>query len=308
MIKITLLHACLFTLFTTVVLMAICIPPASAARFENEQISLDVEPGRTYFVPINLTVSQGEPGGTFTLKVAGFGQSPFDGTYMGIAPEEDTGPYTARPFISLEKDGCTLMPGGRATITAEIALPADVRDGGRYALIMAYDAASPSSTSTAQPVATIPVFLSIKGGNVSETGVITGLEYTTYTDGESARIVTWFQNTGNHHIYGAVNKVTLIDAHGSILSSQTTVPLVVALLPGPEVQFNVSIENGIPDTAYKLITRVERGDGSLLAEQEEILKATTAIPEPTRSPGFGIGIALIAISVGLWISHPSRRR
>jgi hypothetical protein len=165
-----------------------------------------------------------------------------------------------------------------------------------------------SNLSAAEPVLTIPVFLDIRGGNDTETGVITGLEYTTYMEGGPARIVTGFQNTGNHYFSGMIGNVTVTDNKGSILAQETTAPFEPELIPGQEVRFEVSIANGILDTAYKMTARVERPDGSLLAEQEELLQDAAVTPRPTSSPGFGICAALLAIVIGiLWSSSAEKR-
>jgi hypothetical protein len=292
--------------------MTLTVLPVSAVKVGSDRIALDVEPGMTYTAPIALSVTPEEPADSFAIVVAGFGQSPFDGTYTGLDPAADTSPYSARTFITLEKTSVYVEAGGRAGINATIAVPADARDGGRYAVILVYQAESVSSPPAESAVAVIPVFLNIKGGNTTGTGEITALEYTITKPGNTVQIATWFQNTGNYHFYGAVNNVTITDSHGTVVTRAITTPFELALIPGQEVRFSVSVESGLPDAGYILTSRMEQQDGTLLAEQKESLPGGEAGAETLASqsltprgtydrrvPGFGMGIAMLAILIGI---------
>lgn len=304
--------------FIAIFIAMIMVPPAASVKVDGARIALDVKPGMTYETPIALSLSPGDSGDSFALVVAGFGQSPFDGTYMGLDPGEDTSPWSARPFITLENTVVSLEPGGRADTSATVAVPAEACDGGRYALILVYLVASLSGQTAPAPVAVIPVFLSIQGGNITESGEITALEITTREAGEPLQISTYFQNSGNHHFYGAVNTVSITDPKGAVVARAETLPFEKALIPGQEVRFSVSIDESLPEKEYVLISRMETQDGTLLAEQQEFLEGIEgtdeeketiphATPLARKSPGLCIGIALLAltlVSVGrVWLKR-----
>lgn len=295
------------TAFALVIVMTLTVLPVSAANGEGTPITIDVTPGTSSIVPINLSIPSGEPGNSFTLTIAGLGQLPLDGTYTGIDPAEDAGPYSARPFIALEKTSVTMNAGERTAIDMTITVPPDARDGGRYAIILV----NRTGSVPGQTVAAIPIFLSITEGNDTETGEITALEFTTTGPGDAVQIATWFTNTGNHHFTGAVNTVTIADSNGTVVARAATPPSVQALIPGQEIRFNVSIETDLPDAVYTLTSRMEKQDGSLLAEQRESLPGRDEVAEESpvsesstpsntpaeRSPGFGVLATVVGIIV-----------
>lgn len=293
--------------FIVILIAAVIVLPVASIKVEGARIALDVEPGMMYREPIVFSLDPSDPADSFALVVAGFGQSPFDGTYIGLDPGEDTSPWSARTFITLENTVISLEPDGRAATSATITVPAEARDGGMYALILVYQVASLSDQALPAPVAVIPVFLSLKGGNITESGEITALEITTRESGEPLQISTYFQNTGNHHFYEAVNTVTITDHGGVVVAHAQTSPFEKALVPGQEVRFVVSIDEHLPDEEYVLTSRMETQDGTLLAEQQELFEGSEgtdeeeetippATPLARKSPGFGIGIALLALA------------
>jgi len=293
--------------FALVIVMTLTVLPVSAANGEGAPITLDLAPGTSSIVPVDLSIPSGEPGNSFTLAVAGLGQSPLDGTYTVIYPAEDTGPYSARPFIALEKTSVSMNAGENTAIDLTITVPPDARDGGRYAIILV----NRTGSVQGQTMATVPVFLSITGGNNTETGEITALEFTTTEPGDAVQIATWFTNTGNHHFTGAVNTVTITDSHGTMVARAATPPSEQALIPGQEIRFNVSIGADLPDAVYTLTSRMEKQDGSLLAEQIESLPGRDEVEEespalestvpsgtPAESvPGFGVLATVVGIIV-----------
>lgn len=289
--------------FIVFAISAFFIVPALGVDVDRPVISLEVDTGMTYKVPITLSIPHEEPGDIYSLDVSGLGQSPFDGAYIGLDAGEDTGPYTARPFITLDNASVSIKAGEKAVVTALIAVPADALDGGRYALIEAYAA---SASTAAGPAVAIPVFLVVRGGNDTPLGQITGLEYTTYTTGEPSRIATYFINTGALHISSAVDNVTLYDNRGRAIAHATASPLTV--IPGQEVRFEVSVPGNMTASAYRVTTRVEGADGTPIAEREEYLGEAT--PQPTGSSASGALAALAAVAFGLALAargHAGKR-
>jgi len=288
--------------------------PALALKVEGARIALDVEPGKTYTSPIGISIKPEESGGTFAIDVMGFGQSPADGTSISLDAAGDTSPYTARPFITIDRSTVTLEPGGRADVTATITVPADAKDGGRYAIILVHPAASTSGAPAAFATAVaIPVVLTVKGGSITETGEISALVPAAAEVGKPFTVETTFRNSGNYHFSGAKNNVTITDTGGKVIANAGTEPFSRAIVPGNSVEFSCPIENGLPQGTYQLTSRIEKQDGKLLAEKKATLQVGNPAPvqatTPPKNPipGFGALITIMGIACALFGALRTRK-
>lgn len=265
-----------------ILILALSVLPVAGFTIKPATIVLDVEPGTLYRIPVMLSAGVNDPEETLTLAVLGLGQSPPDGSYTGLESLQDTGPYTARPFTSTNTSTLHLTPGAETGFMVTFAIPEETQDGGRYAAIAIRSSTTGLPATT--PEVLVPVFLTLPGGNSSGTGEITGLDFSTAESGMGLGIGTTFRNTGNHHITGAVNNVTITDVSGKVVAHASTTPLDPALIPGQEVRFKVSIESDLPDPSFTLTSRIEKQDGSLLAEQKESLPGTEREEEEGLEP------------------------
>jgi hypothetical protein len=301
--------ACALALAVFLLVAILATMPVSALKVEGARISMDVEPGKTYTSPIAISIKSDEGESDFAIDVMGFGQSPEDGTYIALDPVQDTGSYTARTLITINPSTVHLKPGERAEVTATITIPPGTRDGGRYAIILVHPSASASGAPAAFATAVaIPVFLTLKSGTVTESGEISAFEPFSAEAGKSFRIITLFRNTGNYHYYGVVNNVTIIDSLGNSVAAATTEPFSRAIVPSQSVKFSNTFDSGLPQGAYRVTSRVEKQDGTLLDEKSEVLQigqapiSATQTPVPT-APGYGILIVIggIVAAFGLFI-------
>ena len=291
-----------------ILVMTALTVPAAALKVEGARIALDVEPGRTYTSPIGISISPEEPEGTFAIEVMGFGQSLADGTYMALDAAADTSPYSARPFITIDRPTVAMKPGERADVTATIAVPPGTRDGGRYAIILVHRAASASGAPAAFATAVaIPVFLTVKTGTVTEAGQISAVEPPVAEVGKPFAVTTTFRNSGNYHYYGAVSRVEIADSQGTVVASATTEPFVRAIVPGQSVTFSNAIASGLPQGTYEVSARITKQDGKLLAERMTTLQVgnpvpvqATAAPPKNPIPGFGALIAVLGLACALF--------
>lgn len=289
---------------------AVLAAPAAALRVEGARIALDVEPGKTYTAPIGISLRADEPGGDFAVDVLGFGQSPADGTYVGLEAANDTSPYTARPFIAIQGSPVRLEAGGRTTLNATISVPADVREGGRYAILLVHPAATatgaPASFATA---VAIPVFLTVKGAAVSDSGTIEELGPASVPPGRPFEATATLRNSGNRHVYGVVQHVTVTDAGGATVATAKTQPLERALVPGNAVRSAVTVNQTLAAGTYRLTSRMETRDGALLAERTEALQVGAAASTTANraTPGFGAPAAVLVLA-GLGAGGLFRRR
>ena len=289
---------CLFALALFLAGAALAAP-ASALRVEGARIALDVEPGKTCTAPIGISLGADEPGGVLAVDVLGFGQSSTDGSYVGLPAASDTSPYTARPFITVDRPTVPLKPSERGDVTATIVVPADAREGGRYAIILIHPAVSTSTppASFATAVA-IPVFLTVKGATVTDAVTIEDLGPATADPGQPFQVTAILRNSGNRHVYRVAQNVTITDAAGATVASARTAPLERALVPGNTVRSMIVVNQSLAAGAYHLTSRSETEDGSPLGEKTVTLQVGAPASETTRpAPGFGplSAVAMLAM-------------
>jgi hypothetical protein len=297
--------------------------PVSALKVEGARIAIDVEPGKAYNSTIGISIGAGEPAGDYAVDVFGFGQNIADGTYSALEAAKDTSPYTARPFISVDRSKVHLEPGERAVVTATIRVPADAKDGGRYAIILVHPATSTSGQPAAFATAvSIPVLLTVTGGALTETGEIAAVEPSMADPEKPFTVTTTFRNTGNHHFYGAVHNVTITDSNAKVMAAVKSAPFDRALIPEQAVQFRTTVAAGLPQGIYDLTARMEDPDGTLLAVRNISLqvgtaaassatiapKTTAPVAAATKVPGPGAIMTLLALVTGVAIFSVWRER
>ncbi len=218
--------------------VAILGNPVSAIKVEGAKIMMDVKPGTTYLFPMAVSIKPDDIATDVAIDILGFGQSVNGGLYEGLDAAADTYQYSARTIVSVEKPVIHLEPGQRVEFNAVIKLPSGASSGGRYALILVHPAAGASGQQTAFATAVaVPVMLTLVDGSLSETGDIISVRTGEIVSGKPIRITTEIKNTGNHHYYGVVNKVTVSDSLGNAVASVTTEPFARAIIPGQTVGF-----------------------------------------------------------------------
>jgi hypothetical protein len=175
--------------------------------------------------------------------------------------------------------------------------------GGRYAMLVVRPAENPAGlVAGAGQEVSIPVLITVTGGTVRETGEITALAFSTPDFGNELLVSTMFRNTGNHHYAGIQSIVTITDNRGRILARSSGQPSAFALLPGQEVSLGTSFEHGMPEGAHTIITRVEKQDGTSLAEITECLgdPQEPAGTPPGQADGFSLYTAVLAVAGGIY--------
>ena len=292
------------------------VVPVAALKVEGARIALDVTPGQTVTSPIGVSIKADEAEGDFVVEVLGFGQADSDGTYTGLAAAADTSPYSARPFITIDKPTVHLKPGARADVNATIRVPADAKDGGRYAIILVHPATSASGQQTAFSTAVaIPVFLTIKGGAIAQKGGIIAVEISKAEIGKPFSVTATVKNTGNYHYYGVVSNVTVNDGQGKTVATIKTTPMSRAIVPDQQVKITAQVAQGLPEAMYQLTVRMETQDGTLLATETKFLQvgnpksgAVSAAPagqskvagvRTTYAPGPGALAVCMAAALGI---------
>ena len=288
------------------------IAPAAALKVDGARIALEVTPGQTTTSPIGVSIGMDETEGDFAIDVLGFGQSVADGTYNGLEASADISPYSARSFITIDKPTVHLKHGERADATATIRVPADAKDGGRYALILVHPAtaASGQQTSFATAVA-IPVLLTVKGGTIVQKGEITTIETSKADTGKPFSVTATVKNSGNYHYYGVVSNVTVNDGQEKTVATVKTTPMSRAIIPNNLVKISAQVSPGLPEGMYQVTVKMETQDGTVLDTETKALQVGNAKSGPvaeskvagvrtTYAPGPGVLAVCIAVSLGIF--------
>jgi hypothetical protein len=274
----TLLAAALLVLF-------LAIAPAMAAiTLSGVKYMEVVAPGTTVTYSMTLSSAAADAADDYEATVIGFGNGP-NGNYLGIDPAQDTGPYTARPFITLDKTAVHIAPGGKEVITATMQVPAS-GTGGRYALINLHPKAV-AATGTGPSFTTamnVPVMITLKDTQLTETGTIESVSAGDAVAGKPVQVETTLKNTGNHHYYGAFVDVSITDSTGKIVATASTNPSIFALIPGNEMIIKTSLAS-LPAGTYTVTSDAKFGTTLLDTKTASFTvgEPGAAVPTPTVS-------------------------
>ena len=266
-------------LFIVLMLSAV---PVLAIGVSGARYMGTIAPGGTAVHTMTVEIGPGEDPTDVLVEVMGFGQN-MDKGYTTLDPVNDLSPYSARPFITLDKNTVHLEPGTKQTINANIALPKNLGAGGRYAII--YIHALPGAGKSFTTAVMVPVFITASGTALAETGSITKLDVSDVTIGQPITVTTTLKNTGNYHYYRTVNEVRLTDASGNIIATNSTTPSVYAIIPGNTVGFTIQPDvKNLPLGTYTVNSKVLLEDGRVLDNKTTTFAVKTIyIPPVTES-------------------------
>ncbi|HWT50025.1 MAG TPA: hypothetical protein VN255_16145, partial [Mycobacterium sp.] len=174
---------------------------------------------------------------SLTIKAQGLGQG-IDGNFTTLNPDQDASPYSARAMLSVSPDSLTVKPGDTVKLTVSVAVPANVGDGSRYAILSITGfPPSPSGSSNVGFGVELGVSTIIQIANTTQTktGSIDGIDVAKALPGQALPVTVSFKNTGNSH-FGAtpdelVASAVLLDSTGAQLASATADGNNLSVLP-----------------------------------------------------------------------------
>ncbi|HXW98954.1 MAG TPA: hypothetical protein VEI51_04455 [Methanomicrobiales archaeon] len=286
--------------FLLLLALALCIPPAAAIGLSGAKYTGSIAPGGTDIHQMTISIGANENPTDVTVEVKGFGQTP-TGVYSPVDAAQDTSPYSARSYITLDKTSVHITPGGSQTVTATIQLPQNVGQGGKYAIIAVH--ALPGKGQAFSTGVDIPMFVTIAGTTQTQTGSILKVDTGDVTIGQPIKVTTTFENTGNYHYYNAVNWVTVMDSSGKTLANVSTAPLAYAIIPGNTIQFVVTPDfGGLQPGTYTIVSRVLLPGGPVF-DQKTI---TLDVKQPYIPPVTESSLTLTPNSPGTLTSPDGR--
>jgi hypothetical protein len=196
-----------------------------------------------------------------TVNVLGFGQTPEQNS-VGLSPETDTSPYSARTFITVSPKTFHLEPGGSEVVTATIAVPQNVGDGGRYAIINIRNAPIGNGSTAIITSLSVPVLVTISGTALTMKGMITDVTVANVVPGQPIRITTAQKNTGNYY-YKVINNVSVTDSSGTVVATGGLVAFS-SILPSFTANYDVNLVTPLPLGTYTITSTISLADGTVL--------------------------------------------
>jgi len=248
----------------------------------NAGIVATVSPGQVLTEKMTVSIGNSDPATDVSVTVTGVAQSSTGG-YILLDPAQDTNQDTARSFVTVDPSAFHLDPGQSQDITAIVTVPQNVGSGGYFALI---NIAEPPTTTSDSNVAIVysvgvPVFLTIKGSQLNQTGTITGITAGTITNGQPINITTTFQNTGN--IYFKVEGQTTITNDQGVMLDTIPMPLTSSsIIPGMSRDLNATFtpSGSLSPGTYNIRSVVMSSDSILLDKSD----GTFTIKAPYKPP------------------------
>lgn len=266
MVRKTFIGIRLVVLFALVLLAAFPSPANATLSVGGAIVDKEVSLGESCQHTILISLAQDDPATDIQVKVEGLGQQ-LDGVTKSLPPEQDTSPYSARGFITLDKSSFRVEPGTTQTVNASINVPLDAGGGGRYAVIRVFTVPSGSGMLTIAQGVAIPVKLTIKGTALVHTGEITGVSVGGVSKGKPIDVVAIFKNTGNHH-YKVKGEIRITNVRGETLAA-AAVPLTAAnVIPtmSRELKARLTPAGDLSNGLYTVHVKVMKEDGTELAQ------------------------------------------
>jgi hypothetical protein len=225
----------------------------------------EVVPGNSYTHQITIRTDTTDPAMDILVDVRGLGQT-LEGATQALEAAEDTSPYSARSFITVDKSSVHIERGGSQEVVATLQLPPGVTAGGRYAIIYIHTQPMGAGQVGIVTAVNVPVYLTIKGSQLIHEGKIAGLVTNEAVTGEPLEILTNFRNTGNHN-FKVKGEDTIKDTQGNILY-KISIPVTASVLPSMTRQIKATFtpQGNLPPGSYSVQSRIMLEDGTVLDE------------------------------------------
>ena len=197
-------------------------------------ISVSARPGTTTSTHLTLRAAAAL---NLTIESHGLAQAS-DGNFNAVPEAQDTSTYSARTMVTASPATLSVKPGDSVTVTVDVAVPANVGDGTRYAILAITGlpaGAAPSSNVGFGVELGVSTIVQIAGTTQTRTGDIKDISVGQALPGQPLPVSVSFVNTGNTH-YGALpNELattsTLQDASGRVLATATANGNQMSVIP-----------------------------------------------------------------------------
>jgi len=257
------------------ILCVMCAAPVAGIKVLGSKYMSSLSPGDTVVHTMTVSSSLEDSPMDMQVDVLGFGQS-LQKSYTSIPPADDTSPYSARSLITLSSPSFHLNPGESKVVSATIAVPQNVGDGGRYAIITIRNAPMGNGTTLIVTSIAVPVLITIANSKITPAGTIINVKTGDIVPGQPIRFTTMLKNTGNIHYYDSKNIVNITDSTGKEVAGVATEPSTSAIIPGSTVNYDLILQTPLPPGTYTASSKVSLQDGTVLDTQ------TTSVEVPAN--------------------------
>ncbi len=220
----------------------VAAPVLAGLRVTNARIQETATPGQVITTAMNVSDTTDQPMDV-AVDVDGLGND-LSGGIMAMDPGSDSSPYSARTFVSASPTSFHLEPGQSQNVNVTVSVPANVGEGGRYAVVFIHTIPSGTGVVISLAVAA-QVVLTIQGSNLITTGHISSLNLSTPKSQQMFSIAAIVNNTGNYH-YKLSLKGTIKDNLGQVVGEAWQTSSIYNLIPTfaqeVNVPFNISQE------------------------------------------------------------------
>jgi hypothetical protein len=245
------------------------------------KIDAEVTPGNVAVYDIQVVDNSDAPM-DIVIEVKGYGLSA-DGIIQVLEPDEDDNPYSAREYLSLSLDSFHLEPGESQGITVNAAIPDDVGDGGRYAVIFIRTVPGGGSFSVITAVA-VPVRLTIKDSKLSIDSEVTEVGLGEITSQEPLKLAVELTNNGNCHYKPQIE--ANIKAQGKVVATCPPVNNNSSLIPGCTRKFKLDVvaDAPLPADTYEIDIVVRDEAGKPVTSRNCALNLENVWQPPEQEP------------------------
>jgi hypothetical protein len=245
-----------------IIFLILCPLPVTAIKVGGSIYTGSIAPGSTAVHTMTISTNPSDPPVDLTVDVLGLGQS-LQQSNTGLSPEKDTSPYSARTFITVNPKTFHLNPGASQVVTASIAVPQNVGEGGRYAMITIHNAPTGNGSTLIVTGISVPIVITLTGTATTMKGTITNVDVADVIPGQPIKITTSLKNTGNYH-YKVKDNVTVTDLAGKVVAEGGLATSSSSIVPPFTGVYEVKLATPLPVGTYTITSAVSLADGTVL--------------------------------------------
>jgi len=250
------------------------LPLSSGIQATGIVLDAEAAPGDEINHEIIISTDKNESPMDFQVDVVDMVQGT-DGSNNAINDTEEHA-YSAKSFLQVSPEKFHLEPGELQEITVKGAIPGDVGNGGRYAIIRAYTVNPEDKNGTTSMGISISmntvVRITIAGSQLIREGEISQIIVDTPVSNEQQNVSVQFKNTGNTH-YKAQIDALLKDRDGTVLANTSSL-LTNYIIPETLRVFDLSFHPGksFEPGEYNVSVSARLEDGTVLDSAEAAFK------------------------------------
>jgi len=269
-------------LLALTLILALAQPALAGLKVVGAKIEAEVTPGSEATYNIQVVDNTDAPM-NIAIAVKGYGMTA-EGTLKVLEPEEDNSPYSARQFLTVSPDSFHLEPGESQDVTVTARIPADVGDGGRYAIVFIHTVPPAGGSFAVVTAIAVPVLLTIKGSMLTTDSEVTEVSLGEVVSEEPLEATVTVTNKGNYHYKPQIE--AKIRSQGKVVATCPPVVSSYSLIPGCSQQLKLGIvaDEPLPAGTYEVEIKVKDDAGKLVTNHTCALEFGEVWQPPPQEP------------------------